>query len=109
MADAIPESDKHLPGLIVSYAENPRTIQDTVSVRELLLNFFPPELVYLILNFAEYWVQVTVVRADEITVSASSFFNAEAVSYLETPRIVDHERCGLETIRLQVARVHFTI
>ncbi|KAJ7236580.1 hypothetical protein B0H12DRAFT_126033 [Mycena haematopus] len=84
-----------------------RTVHDAISTRNILLTHFPLELVYIILDHAEYWPQVTVARKEEVAVAASAVFRANAsLEYLETLPIIER---GPEDVRLKVARVEFTI
>ncbi|KAJ7236590.1 hypothetical protein B0H12DRAFT_1238473 [Mycena haematopus] len=98
-----PPTDSHNNGQPSAPPE--RTVQDAVATRDILLEHFPPELVYIILHHAEYWAEVKVLRAEEIRVTASS----RPLSYLETPGIVDHQRFESDDIYLKVARVAFRI
>ncbi|KAJ7236585.1 hypothetical protein B0H12DRAFT_126073 [Mycena haematopus] len=91
----------------VCFPTERRTVYDTISTRNILLARFPLELVYIILDHAEYWAQVTVAREEEIPVAASAVFRANAsLEYLGTLPIIDR---GPEDVRLKVARVEFTI
>ncbi|KAJ7460299.1 hypothetical protein FB451DRAFT_1270933 [Mycena latifolia] len=87
------------------------SISDLVSARDALLQFFPPELVYIILDLAEYWVRTTSTRNDAnkpIDVSASHFpaHNA-ALCYLTTSPILDADQD--EDVHLKLMRVAYII
>ncbi|KAF7349780.1 Ankyrin repeat protein [Mycena sanguinolenta] len=81
-----------------------RSLHDVIITRDILFSFFPPELVYIVLHHAEYWVEARALCTKDITVAAN-----ESLSYLETSTILDHQQFGTEDIHLKVARVEFRI
>ncbi|KAJ7080207.1 hypothetical protein B0H15DRAFT_953698 [Mycena belliarum] len=107
------ESQDSIPGNIATASSDEETelsMQDLVSARDSLLLFCPPELVYLILDLAEYWACAIYTRSDEdapVEVSASSApsYNA-ALVYLNTGPILAAEND--DSVRLKVVRVAFT-
>ncbi|KAJ7888580.1 hypothetical protein B0H14DRAFT_2337008 [Mycena olivaceomarginata] len=93
MADAVPEEPLEL------------TVHDIISTRDLLLLSFPPGLVYIILDFAEYWAQLNSAREVDLQVHVAGVPATGSLGYLVAPPILDHEP---EDVRLKVSRVEFT-
>jgi hypothetical protein len=86
-----------------------RPVKDLVAARDVLLQFFPPELVYIILDLADYWVHTRSARVKLIQLPASRPSDANAAMYyLVTPPIMEGCQHKNETLRLKVARVEFT-
>ncbi|KAJ7759796.1 hypothetical protein DFH07DRAFT_741078 [Mycena maculata] len=81
---------------------------DVVTVRDILLHFFSQELVYIILDLADYWAQVKSTRTQLLQVAARKPQTIVSLCYLVTPPILDGYRHKSETIRLKVTRVKFT-
>ncbi|KAF7348982.1 hypothetical protein MVEN_01419200 [Mycena venus] len=91
------------------------SVHHLVATRDLLLIFFPPELVYVILDLAEYWAQVKSARAQAVQLSTFGSADADAsMCYLVLPAILEHELYAdadvdaESTIHVKVRRVQFT-
>ncbi|KAJ7032520.1 hypothetical protein C8F04DRAFT_654139 [Mycena alexandri] len=87
-------------------------LTDVVAARDALVCILPLELVYIILDLAEYWVQVksacTLPRA--VAASNSPTHNA-SLCYLVTAPILDHNQHldGEDGVRLKPVCVQFEI
>ncbi|KAJ7082337.1 hypothetical protein C8R44DRAFT_652734 [Mycena epipterygia] len=81
------------------------TVQDLISAREVLLSFCPLELVYIILEIAEYWVRVNAGRDDSNTLYSST--NNGILCYVVTPPIWELD--PREEVRFKLMRVEYTI
>ncbi|KAK7042032.1 hypothetical protein R3P38DRAFT_2888199 [Favolaschia claudopus] len=118
-------------------SRNPWHIQEVLAVRDILLKFFPPELVYIILDLAEHYVRVKSDRDDHVKVSASAMgipsppgastcylitspiLHTHPISSPETNTASDHaadfredseeEKEEKNEVLVKVARVEFTI
>jgi hypothetical protein len=93
MADPVPEEPLEL------------TVHNIISTRDLLLLSFPPKLVYIILDFAEYWAQLNSAREVDLQVHVAGVHATGSLGYLVAPPILDH---GPEDVHLKVSRVEFT-
>ncbi|KAJ7610740.1 hypothetical protein DFH06DRAFT_1016401, partial [Mycena polygramma] len=74
-----------------------------------LLQFFPPELVYIILDAAQYWVHTKTMREQHVEGQAAlSPTHNMSMCYLVTPPILDACTHQGETVPLRIASVQFT-
>ncbi|KAJ6480594.1 hypothetical protein C8R47DRAFT_1322519 [Mycena vitilis] len=105
--DSHQEVDRNLPPLERLGAP----LDDLLDARDILLQFFPPELVYLILDAAQYWVHMEFARAQHVEVQAvhSSTNDMAFKCYLVTPPILDACIHKDETILVRIASVQFTV
>ncbi|KAJ7676794.1 hypothetical protein DFH06DRAFT_1079894 [Mycena polygramma] len=86
-----------------------RSLHDVLAARDILLQFFPLELVYIILDLAHYWVHMKSVRAQHTDVAADfSATNNVSLCYLLTSPMLQGCTHEGETIRLRIASVKFT-
>jgi hypothetical protein len=104
--------DPAVPDSEAAFSPEPRelSVEDLVSARDILLGFFPPELVYIILDLAEYWARTTSIRDDtqaqvKVTTSGSRGKGA-TLCYLTTPPILGDQG---EEVHLRVMRVECVI
>ncbi|KAJ7610741.1 hypothetical protein DFH06DRAFT_1345848 [Mycena polygramma] len=80
-----------------------------MAARDILLQFFPPELVYIILDAAQYWVYATSLREQYARIDASVLHLDISLCYLVTAPILDGCTHKGETIHLRVVSVEFTM
>ncbi|KAJ7862174.1 hypothetical protein B0H13DRAFT_1900232 [Mycena leptocephala] len=87
------------------------SVQDLVSARDACRRFFPLEIVFRILDLADYWVRTTSARAHwhRVCTFNSHGYDAALCSLVTAP-VLGRARQGSETddIRLKVMRVKFT-
>ncbi|KAJ7676705.1 hypothetical protein DFH06DRAFT_1168856 [Mycena polygramma] len=86
-----------------------RSLDDLLATRDVLLHFFPLELVYIVLDLADCRMHTKSVRAQHAHVAAARSPNNNAsLCYLLTPPILGGYTHKDETIHLRIASVEFT-
>ncbi|KAJ6534410.1 hypothetical protein B0H19DRAFT_1383539 [Mycena capillaripes] len=91
--------------------DRPLQFQDIIAARDILVQFFPPELVYIILHFAAYCAPLSSsVHAQQVQLQASHWPGDNAsLNYLVTSPTLDQYRHEDKTFRVKVMRVEFSI